>query len=139
MAVSNSQRMVQRVPGEKTSLPMLALLAGWLVPGAGHVLVRKPIRAALLFVAIGGMYVTGLALQGKVYSLGSGDIFDMLGFVGQLGSGILFMLTKTMGWGAAAATTTLSDYGSKFLICAGLLNLIAAVDAHSLASGRKAS
>jgi len=40
---------------------------------------------------------------------------------------------------ASSAIDTLADYGTKFLIVAGLLNIIAAVDAHSLANGRKAS
>jgi hypothetical protein len=34
---------------------------------------------------------------------------------------------------------TLADYGIKFLVVGGLLNIIAAVDAYSLANGRKAS
>jgi hypothetical protein len=32
-----------------------------------------------------------------------------------------------------------ADYGTKFIVVAGLLNVVAAVDAHSLASGRKPS
>ena len=35
-------------------------------------------------------------------------------------------------------TDTLSDYGTKFIVVAGLLNVMAAVDAQSLANGRKA-
>ena len=118
---------------------MLALLLGWLIPGAGHVLIGKWMRGLLLFVAILGMYLTGLALQGKVYTPSSGEILDILGFVSQLGLGLLYVLTRACGWGASTVTIVLGDYGSKFLIVAGLLNLIAAVDAHSLASGRKAS
>jgi hypothetical protein len=49
------------------------------------------------------------------------------------------VLARVFGWGAASAVNTLADYGTKFLIVGGLLNLIAAVDAHSLATGRKAS
>ena len=44
-----------------------------------------------------------------------------------------------IGLGATSMVNTLSDYGTKFLIVGGLLNLISAVDAHSLANGRKAS
>jgi hypothetical protein len=32
-----------------------------------------------------------------------------------------------------------ADYGTKFIVVSGLLNIVAAVDAHSLASGRKRS
>jgi hypothetical protein len=34
---------------------------------------------------------------------------------------------------------TLADFGTKFIVIGGLLNYMAAVDAHSLANGRKAS
>jgi hypothetical protein len=93
----------------------VVLIAGWLLPGAGHFLLRKPIRGLLLFISIVAMFAIGIALQGKVYSPNTGDLLDILGFVGQLGAGLLY------------------------LVVAGLLNIIAAVDAHSLANGRKAS
>lgn len=138
MAVSQTQK-VQRIPAEDSSRIWLVLIAGWLVPGAGHLLLGKWIRAALLFASIVGMYVIGLALAGKVYVPVSGDILGILGFIAQLGSGILYALTRIFGWGAPSMVNTLADYGTKFMVCAGLLNLIAAVDAHSLANGRKAS
>ena len=119
--------------------PALVLLAGWLIPGAGHVLVGKWVRALLLFAAILTMYLTGLALSGQVYTPNTGDLLDILGFVGQLGSGLLYVLAHVFGWGATSVITALNDYGTKFLTVGGLLNIIAAVDAHSLANGRKAS
>lgn len=137
---TNDEREIARhIPGERSSLPALALLLGWLVPGAGHLLIGKWGRAALLFASILGMYLIGLGLQGKVYTPNSGEVLDMLGFVGQLGMGLLYMLARVFSWGATSATTTLNDYGTKYLVACGLLNLVAAVDAHSLASGRKAS
>jgi hypothetical protein len=131
--------VAQRVPGEKSSLPALVLLVAWLVPGAGHLLVGKWIRALLLFGSILGMYLIGLGLAGKVYQPNTGDILDMLGFVGQLGMGALYMLARVFGWGASSIVNTLADYGTKFLVVAGLLNIVAAVDAYSLANGRKPS
>jgi hypothetical protein len=119
--------------------PALVLLVGWLIPGAGHFLVGKWIRALLLFAAILTMYATGLALAGKLYTPNFGDPLDMLGFIGQLGTGLLYILAHVFGWGSTSVLTALNDYGTKFLTVAGLLNIIAAVDAHSLANGRKAS
>jgi len=129
----------QRVPGEKSSLPALVLLAGWLVPGAGHLILGKYIRALLLFVAVLGMYLIGLGLQGKVYTPNTGEILDILGFAGQLGLGLLYVFARVFSWGASSVLVTLGDYGTKFLVVGGLLNIIAAVDAHSLANGRKPS
>ena len=138
MAATYPTQAVQRVPAEKSSFQWLVLLAGWLVPGLGHLLLGKWVRALLLFCSIVGMYVIGLQLAGKIYTFNGGDILDTLGFIAQLGMGALYALARAMGWGASSAINTIADYGSKFLLCAGLLNFIAAVDAHSLANGRKA-
>jgi hypothetical protein len=129
----------QRLPGEKSSLPLMVLLAGWLIPGAGHLLLGKWIRASLIFVSILGMYLIGLGFAGKVYTPNTGDILDILGFVGQLGMGLLYAIARLFSLGASSAVNTLADYGTKYLVVAGLLNVISAVDAHSLANGRKAS
>ena len=117
----------------------MCLIAGWLVPGAGHFLLRKPIRGALLFIAIVTMFAIGIGLQGKIYAPNTGDLLDILGFVGQLGNGLLYLLAKMFDWGQASVTIALGDYGTKFIVVAGLLNVVAAIDAHSLANGRKAS
>jgi hypothetical protein len=139
MATTTSSQISQRIPGERSSTPMLALLLGWLIPGAGHMLLGKWIRGGLLFVSVLGMFLIGLGLQGKIYSPNTGEILDILGFAGQLGLGLLFGLAHVFGWGATSVTITLGDWGTKFIVVAGLLNLISAVDAHSLANGRKAS
>ena len=136
---ADAQQVAQRIPGEKSSLPAMVLLAGWLIPGLGHLILGKWIRALLLFVSIVSMFAIGIALQGKIYSPSTGDILDILGFAGQLGTGLLCGLAHLLGWGATSTVNTLADYGRAFLVCAGLLNYIAAVDAHSLANGRKAS
>jgi hypothetical protein len=117
--------------------PTLTLLAGWLVPGAGHLLLGKWVRGLLLMLSIIGMFAVGIALQGKVYTPNTGEPLDMLGFAGDLGSGLLYLLARVVGWGQAPVLIAVADYGTKFIVVAGLLNIVAAVDAHSLANGRK--
>jgi hypothetical protein len=119
--------------------PVVALLAGWLVPGAGHLLLGKWVRAVLLALCIVCMFAFGIALNGKVYVPNTGDPLDMLGFAGDLGSGLLYGLARIFGWGGSTVQIAVADYGTKFIVVAGLLNIVAAVDAHSLASGRKRS
>jgi hypothetical protein len=136
---TQQQQIAQQVSGEKSMFPLVVLVVGWLIPGAGHFLVGKWVRALLLFAAIVTMYAVGLGLAGKIYMPNTGDLLDMLGFVGQLGTGLLYAMARLFGWGASSVVNTLADYGTKFLVVGGLLNIIAAVDAHSLANGRKAS
>jgi hypothetical protein len=116
----------------------LPLIAGWLVPGGGHFLLGKWIRGTLLAISIVAMFALGLAMQGKLYA-GAQDILDMLGMAGDLGNGLLFIISRALGLGGQPVQTTIADYGTKFIVVAGLLNIIAAVDAHNLRTGRKSS
>jgi hypothetical protein len=114
----------------------LPLIAGWLVPGAGHFLLGKWIRGTLLAVSIVAMFVLGLAMNGKLYTSAQ-DILGLLGMAGDLGSGLLYFISRAAGWGGQPTQTTVADYGKVFIVVAGLLNIIAAVDAHNLRTGRK--
>jgi hypothetical protein len=120
-------------------MPLLCLLAGWLVPGAGHFILRKPVRGALLFVSIVSMFAIGISLEGKIYQPNSGGLLDILGFAGQLGNGLLYVVARAFDLGKPTMQIALNDYGKTFLVVSGLLNVICAVDAHSMATGRKAS
>ncbi len=112
------------------------LLVGWLIPGAGHLVQRKWVRGSLLLASIGGMFFLGLAMQGKLYT-GAHDILDMLGLAGDLGTGLFYLVSRQIGLGADSVQVTTADYGTRFMVVAGLLNVIAAVDAHNLSTGRK--
>ncbi|MGA2251494.1 DUF6677 family protein [Terracidiphilus sp.] len=116
----------------------LPLIAGWLVPGAGHFLLGKWGRGALLAASVVGMFVIGLAMQGQLFS-NVHDILDLLGFVGDLGNGLLFLVGRVAGLGADQVQITSQDWGTRFIEVAGLLNVIAAVDAHNIRTGRKAA
>jgi len=120
-----------------TGMGVIAPLVGWLIPGGGHFLLRKWTRGAILLACVVTMFALGLAMQGKVYSPNSGDVLDMLGFVGDIGAGGLYVLAKSMDWGRAAIQFASADYGTKFIIVSGLLNIISAVDAHQIAIGKK--
>ncbi len=114
----------------------LPLIAGWLVPGAGHFLLGKWVRGALLAASIIAMFALGLAMHGKLYTSAQ-SVLEMLGLLGDLGNGLLFFVGRALGLGAYMVRITTQDYGTKFIVVAGLLNVIAAVDAHNLRTGRK--
>ena len=120
-----------------TPLGIFTPIAGWLIPGAGHFILRRWWRGLLLLFSVAGMFVLGILMDGKVYSANTGDILDILGFVGDLGSGTLYMVTRMMSWGQGAINIATADYGTKFIIVAGLLNVVSAVDAHHIAIGKK--
>ena len=131
-------KVVSVSSGRSVASPTVVLIAAWLVPGLGHLLLRKYVRAGLLFASITGLFFVGIATGGKLYSTGSGDMLDLLGVVADAGNPLLYFAGKLMDWGTAPVLLAAAEYGTKFIAVAGMLNVIAAVDAHSLANGRKA-
>jgi hypothetical protein len=130
----------------KEPMPPLSVWAGpvalgWLIPGGGHFLLKRPGRAALLLVSITLMYLCGLMMRGAMFQPQSGDLLTFLintgGFIGDLASGILYLLTVWLGYNQPDVAGLVHDYGTKFLVTAGLLNILAMVDAFEIAAGRK--
>jgi len=122
---------------EVNAMLVVAPALGWLIPGAGHIIQRRWIRGLLLLVSITSLFVLGLMMQGRIYRPNGGDILDMLGFIGDIGAGGWYIVTRAMDWGQGAIAHATADYGTKFMIVAGLLNLIAVADAYHIAIGKK--
>ena len=140
MASTNTQTPAAQ-PGTyaapNMTMAVVAPALGWLIPGAGHLIQRRWIRGFILMFCIVCMFMLGLAMQGKVYTPNTGDLLDMLGFIGDLGAGGLYIVTRMMDAGQGAIHRAVADYGTKFIVVSGLLNVIAAVDAHHIALGKK--
>lgn len=118
-------------------MAIIAPALGWLIPGAGHLIQKHWIRGLLLMISIVSMFALGIAMDGKVYKANTGDLLDILGFVGDVGAGGLYILSQVLDWGNAAIAVAVADYGTKFIVVSGLLNVMAAVDAYHIAMGRK--
>ena len=137
--MANSSTEKTRVVPTQTAgvMAIVAPAVGWLIPGAGHMIQKRWIRGLLLLVSIATLFLLGLAMQGRIYKANGGDILDILGFVGNIGAGGLYILTLAMDWGQGAISFATADYGTKFMIVAGLLNFIAIADAYHIAIGKK--
>jgi hypothetical protein len=122
---------------DTSSMTYIAPLAGWLLPGLGHLIQRRYVRGVLLMLAVLVMFFAGLGMQGKIYSFNTGDLLDILGFVGDIGSGALYFIARSMDWGIGNIHRAVADYGTKYIVVAGLLNVVAAVDAYHIAIGKK--
>jgi hypothetical protein len=136
-STANARPQAKQSAEPITTMGIVAPVVGWIIPGAGHLLLRRWVRGLLLMLCIVAMFVLGLAMEGKLYSANTGELLDILGFVGDLGAGMLYIVSKSLGLGAGNIARATADYGTKFLIVAGLLNIIAAVDAHHIAIGKK--
>src|SRR5437763_13206528 len=120
-----------------TNMSVIVPAVAWLIPGAGHLIQKRWIRGVLLMVSIVTMFVLGLLMDGRVYRLNGGDSLDILGFIGDVGAGGLYIVTRAMDWGQGAIAHATEDYGTKFLIVAGLLNFISVADAYHIAIGKE--
>lgn len=120
------------------SISYVAPALGWLIPGAGHIIQKRWIRGGLLMLSIALMFLLGVMMDGHVYKPNGGDILDILGFVGDLGAGALYMVARILGVGDGASAHVSADYGKVFIIVAGLLNFISVADAYHIAIGKKA-
>jgi len=114
-----------------------AAVAGWVVPGLGHLLLRRWSKAAVYFLCVGGLACAGLAMRGAVFATGAEDMFDRLGFLADIGTGGFYFLAhliQTTGPDVAHAT---GDYGTRMFATAGMLNLLTVLEAYEIGRGRR--
>jgi hypothetical protein len=81
--------------------------------------------------------VLGLLMDGHIYLPNGGGILDILGFIGDIGAGGLYIVTRTLDMGHGMVAHATADYGTKYIIVAGLLNFICVADAYHIAIGKK--
>jgi hypothetical protein len=120
-----------------SAMAVIAPAVGWFIPGAGHIIQKRWVRGVLLFISVVTLFLLGLGMQGRIYRANGGDILDILGFVGDAGAGALYIISMALDWGQNAMAFAVADYGTKFMIVAGLLNFIAVADAYHIAIGKK--
>ncbi|HLY74931.1 MAG TPA: DUF6677 family protein [Planctomycetota bacterium] len=127
--VSLFQKKGERMKG-------VAFLAGWLVPGAGHVLLGKWKKGLFFFTILGATYLFGMWISGfRPVSFDDNPFY----FVGQYGSGLTLLIAKLRGAQKAIIRPGLDpswfDPGLLYVCVVGLLNLVvmlSLVDAKAL-------
>jgi hypothetical protein len=117
--------------------PALIALAGWIIPGFGHLLLRRWARAMGFFLASGGLALAGFALRGETFSWHSQDPFGALGFIADLGSGIFYFVARIFETAGPDISRASGDYGTRFIAASGIVNLLGAIDAFGIARGRR--
>jgi hypothetical protein len=61
----------KEIPTGSVLMGAIAAIAGWAVPGLGHLLLRKWGKAAIYFLCVGGLACAGLAMRGGVFAAGA--------------------------------------------------------------------
>jgi hypothetical protein len=113
-------------------------VAGWILPGLGHALLRMWGRALAFFLAVGLLVLIGAGMRGNLFASSGNDAFDSLGYIADMGTGTFYFLARSLEKNGADVSHATGDYGTRFLATAGVLNLLAALHAYEVARGRKA-
>lgn len=127
--------MSKEAPNRNQLVGIVAAVAGWFMPGLGHLILRKWSKAAVYFVCIGALAFAGLAMRGAVFSAGSEDVFDRLGFFADLGAGAFYFLAHQIQAAGPDVAHATGDYGTRLFAAAGMLNLLTVLEAYDIGRG----
>ena len=122
----------------RETLAFIVAVAGWLVPGLGHALLKMWGRALTCFLTVGVLVMVGVGMRGNLFHSMGNDAFDSLGYIADLGTGTFYFAARSLEGDGADVSHAGGDYGTRFLATAGVLNLLAALHACEAARGRKA-
>ena len=113
------------------------MILGWAVPGLGHAVQKKYLRAILFSISIFAMTGIGLAMGGRVYPFQTENPLTILAFFSDLGNGLFYGLSRLFGWGGGDLERATFEFGTAFIAGAGLLNFLIALDAYDIGAGKK--
>src|SRR5579871_6398080 len=134
--MAETEKTVAEPAKGNQSLAIFAAVAGWLVPGSGHLLLGKWGKAIGYFIAVAALAIVGLRMRGDVFTSG-GDAFSMLGFLADLGAGVFYILAHTINAAGPDVSVAAGDYGTRLIATAGVLNLLCVLEAYQLGLTRE--
>ena len=114
----------------------LAALAGWCVPGAGHLVLRRWGRGVLFLGLVWLTLGLGCAFHGQLTWVWGGSPLTILRTLGCLGNGLAYFVLQGVGYEGNLRAVGF-DYGNAFILTAGLMNLLLVLDAWDIGLGRK--
>jgi hypothetical protein len=146
-------------PARRTVSPVLPCLLAWLLPGLGHFVLGRRGRAGVFFAVVMACFGIGLASGGASTLIDSRQPLTYLAVFDNLAMGPLELVSRSLTYGRivyrlpgeegdprrAELTDRLRtrvrrvtyEYGSTFLLTAGLMNILLILDAFDIAAGRK--
>ena len=124
-------------PAVATAQPLAAALLAWLVPGLGHFYLRRRGRAIAFFVIVLICLATGLALDGNLYRVVPGQPLSLFATLGSMGMGAPYFVARWVFGYAGDLEGSGFEYGSAFILTAGLMNLLLILDALDISRGMK--
>jgi hypothetical protein len=137
----------------------IACALAWLAPGVGHLYLGRRRRAVVFFVVVLAMFFLGLAAGGAATLADPRQPLTYLATADNIATGPIELVGRRKTYGRlvyhlpgdeadpvrlellerlrSRAAGGSSEYGSTFLLVAGLMNILLILDAWDIATGRK--
>ena len=148
----------RETPGDRTPARLVwPIVAGWLLPGLGHVVLGRVRRGVAFFAIVFGAFTLGLAHEGRLALRDPAQpLLTSLQVVANLGVGPADAVARIAVYGRPVYSvrgrvgsadlermrerlrSPLSNYGTAYLWAAGLMNLLLLFDVWDIGRGRKA-
>jgi len=147
------------MPSKGVSALVSCLLA-WIVPGAGHFYLGKRSRALVFFLVVLSTFLLGVLNQGRSYLIDRDQPLTYLATLTNIATGPVELVSRQLTyhrlvWALPAdpdsgesaqllqamrerVRIVTDEYGTTFLLTAGLMNILLMLDAFDIAIGRKA-
>lgn len=125
-------------PFKPAGNPAVAAILAWIFPGLGHIYLRKTLRGLLFMALVAISLFVGLHLRGNLYRVLPRQPLSLLATAGAVGMGTpYFVLRQKMHYEGNVMGAGY-EYGTAFLLTAGLMNWLLILDALDIARGKKA-
>jgi hypothetical protein len=124
-------------PPERRGNAVVAVLSAWLVPGLGHFYLKRPLRGLAFFALVVASALIGCNLEGNLYRVMAGQPLTMLATFASMGMGFLYFLLRYALHYQGNIMGAGYEYGTAFLLTAGLMNLLLVLDAWDIVRGKK--
>ena len=116
---------------------VVALVSAWLVPGLGHVYLKRPLRGIAFFALVIASVLIGCRLLGNLYTPVPGQPLTLLATLGAMGMGFPYFLLRYGLHYQGEIMGASYEYGTAFLLTAGLMNWLLVLDAFDIVRGKK--
>lgn len=131
------EQPVTPAPDGAAQNPLWIALAAWLLPGSGHFLLGRRGLAIAFLVIIACSLGVGLLLDGNLYRIVPNRPLTVLATLACMGLGAPYFVLRFLLDYQGDVVGPGFEYGTAFVLTAGLMNLLLILDTLDITAGKK--